>query len=1100
MSKPADQYPHFEDEMNAKQGFNLSAIAVRERSVTLFFLILIIFVGVVAYLKLGRAEDPTFTIKVFTVTAAWPGATAEEMQNLVAEPLEKRMQELKYYYHVDTFTRPGLAFLTVTLQDYTPPDKVQEEFYQGRKKIQDEASRLPQGVLPPVLNDEYTDVVFAVYSLKAKDFPLRLLTRQAEAFRQQLLQVPGTKKVTLFGEQSERIFVDFSYERIATLGVKAADIFSALVQENAITPAGSIDTKNQRVYIRLDGPFDDLEKIRATPIESNGRTLKLSDIANVTHGYEDPANFIVRHNGEPAMMLNVVMRDAFNGLEFGHSLEKEQQRLQVSLPLGMTFSKVIDQSEVVKHAVDEFQVKFLVALLVVMAISLISLGWRVGIVVAAAVPLTLSATLVVMLIAGISLDRISLGALVLSLGLLVDDAIISIETMVVKMEEGWDRIKAAAYAWSHTAGPMLSGTLVTIIGLLPIGFAQSAPGEYVRNLFWVDCIALLMSWVVAVTFTPYLGVKLLPNIRPLEGGYAAIYETPNYRRFRALIRWAVRHKFIVATSVILLFVAGVVGLGATDKQFFPNSDRTEILVDVTLPQGSSIEATSAIAARLETWLRKQPETQIVTSYTGGGAPRFYLAYNPELPNSNFAKLIVSTTDKKSEGQLLARFRQELSSGLAPEARVRASRFVFGPYAPWPVAFRVSGPDLTKVRAIADEVLAKVKAEKSTRQANVDWGERAPSVHFVIDQERLRQIGLSPSEVGKQIQFLLTGASVTQVREDIRAVDVVARTLGTERLDPTKLMGMSLNGRDGKAVPLSQVGQVEVREEDPILKRRDRLSTITVQCDIDDALQPPDVSAQISKALLPIVEKLPLGYSITAGANIEDSKKANTALAAVFPLMIVSMLVVIIFQVRSISALSMTVLTAPLGLVGVVPTLLLFRQPFGFGAILGLIALAGILMRNTLILIGQIKINRDEGLDTYHALVEATVQRSRPVVLTATAAVLAFIPLTQSAFWGPLAYTLIGGTAVGTALTLLFLPALYAIWFRVRPNDNQPPAVNSPSEGNTDGHVNEPNDNQPAAVNSPSEENVDGHVLKPGWVKRNGVVSARSPWLSSQTGR
>src|SRR6266545_4199451 len=419
MSKPADQYPHFEDEMNAKQGFNLSAIAVRERSVTLFFLILIIFVGVVAYLKLGRAEDPTFTIKVFTVTAAWPGATAEEMQNLVAEPLEKRMQELTYYYHVDTFTRP---------------DKVQEEFYQGRKKIQDEASRLPQGVLPPVLNDEYTDVVFAVYSLKAKDFPLRLLTRQAEAFRQQLLQVPGTKKVTLFGEQSERIFVDFSYERIATLGVKAADIFSALVQENAITPAGSIDTKNQRVYIRLDGPFDDLEKIRATPIESNGRTLKLSDIANVTRGYEDPANFIVRHNGEPAMMLNVVMRDAFNGLEFGHSLEKEQQRLQASLPLGMTFSKVIDQSEVVKHAVDEFQVKFLVALLVVMAISLISLGWRVGIVVAAAVPLTLSATLVVMLMAGISLDRISLGALVLSLGLLVDDAIISIETMVVKME------------------------------------------------------------------------------------------------------------------------------------------------------------------------------------------------------------------------------------------------------------------------------------------------------------------------------------------------------------------------------------------------------------------------------------------------------------------------------------------------------------------------------------------------------------------------------------------------------------------------------------------------------------------------------------------
>jgi len=973
------------------------------------------------------------------VTAAWPGATAEEMQNLLAEPLEKRMQELTYYYHVETFTRPGLAFLTVTLQDYTPPDKIQEEFYQGRKKIQDEASRLPQGVLPPVLNDEYTDVVFAVYSLKAKDLPLRLLTRQAEEFRQDLLHVPGSKKVTLFGEQPERIFVDFSYERIATLGVRAEAIFSALIRQNVITPAGSIDTKNQRVYIRLDGPFDDLEKIRSTPITSNGRTLKLSDIANVMRGYEDPAAFIVRHNGEPAIMLNVVMKDAFNGLDFGRSLEKEQARLQANMPLGMTFSKVVDQSEVVKHAVDEFQAKFLVALLVVMAISLLSLGWRVGIVVAAAVPLTLSATLVAMLIAGISLDRISLGALVLSLGLLVDDAIISIETMVVKMEEGWDRVRAAAYAWSHTAGPMLAGTLVTILGLLPIGFARSIPGEYVRNLFWVDCIALLMSWVVAVTFTPYLGIKLLPHIKPLEGGYAAIYETPNYRRFRAVIRWAVCHKFVVATSVVLLFVAGIVGLGGVDKQFFPNSDRTEILVDVTLPQGSSIEVTSRVAARLEEWLEKQPETKIVTSYVGGGAPRFYLAYNPELPNSNFAKLIVSTTNKKAQGKLLGRLRQALSSGLAPEAGVRASRLVFGPYSPWPVAFRVSGPDLVKVRSIAEQVLVTMKAEKASRQANLDWRERAPSVHFVIDQERLHQIGLSPSETGKQIQFLLTGVSVTQVREDIRAVDVVVRTVGTERLDPTKLMDMSINGRDGKSIPLSQVGQVDVREEDPILKRRDRLPTITVQCDIDDAMQPPDVSARIAKALQPMVEKLPVGYSITAGASIEDSEKANTALAAVFPVMIVSMLVVIILQVRSISALSMTMLTAPLGLVGVVPILLLFGQPFGFGAILGLIALAGILMRNTLILIGQIKTNRNEGLDTYHALVEATVQRSRPVVLTAMAAVLAFIPLTLSAFWGPLAYTLIGGTAVGTALTLLFLPALYAIWFRVRPNNNRLPA-------------------------------------------------------------
>jgi multidrug efflux pump subunit AcrB len=1027
------QSPRVEKQPEAQRGFNLSALAVRERAVTLFFLLATILAGVFAYLQLGRAEDPTFTIKVFTVIAAWPGATAQEMQDLVAEPLEKRMQELQYYHHVDTFTRPGLAALAVTLQDYTPPKDVPEQFYQGRKKIQDESSKLPAGVLTPVLNDEYTDVVFAVYAVKARNLPLRLLTREAETLRQDLLHVDGVKKVNILGEQPERIFVEFSYDRIATLGVKAQDIFDALVRQNVVTPAGSIDTRNQQVYIRLDGALDDLEKIRNTPIVANGKVLKLSDVANVERGYEDPASFLVRHNGEPAMMLDVVMKEQFNGLDLGKSLEQEQRKLQQHLPVGIAFSKVIDQSEVIKNAVGEFQLKFLVALLVVTIVSLASLGWRVGIVVAAAVPLTLSATLVVMLIAGISLDRISLGALILALGLLVDDAIIAIETMVVKMEEGWDRVKAAGYAWSHTAAPMLSGTLVTIIGLMPIGFAKSGAGEYVRNLFWVVCIALLTSWIVAVTFTPYLGVKLLPNIEPMEGGYAAIYETPRYNKFRSVIVWAVKHKFIVAGTVVGLFFLAVFGMGLVEQQFFPNSDRPEMLVDVTLPQGSSIEATSASVGKIEKWLKQQKEAQIVTSYTGGGAPRFYLAYNPELPEPNFGKLIVSTPNKAARERLLSRFREKLAAGLVPEARVRASRFVFGPYSPWPLAFRVSGPDMARVREISGQVLTVMQKNSHTRQANEDWGERAPTVHFVLDQDRLRLMNLSSNDVGQQIQFLLTGVPVTQVREDIRTVDVVARTSGENRLDPVKLMNMTLTSRDGRSIPLSQIGKVEVREEDPILKRRDRVPVITVQCDIDEALQPPAVSAELAKSLQPIIDKLPDGYAITPGANMEDSGKANAALAAVFPMMIVCMLVVIILQVRSLSALAMTVLTAPLGLVGVVPILLLFHQPFGFDAILGLIALAGILMRNTLILIGQIKTNREEGLDSFHALVEATVQRSRPVVLTALAAVLAFIPLTLSVFWGSLAFTLIGGTAVGTVLTLVFLPALYSIWFRVSPS-------------------------------------------------------------------
>jgi multidrug efflux pump subunit AcrB len=1032
VSKFDFQAPKIEKESDSRRGFNLSALAVRERSVTLFFLLAMIIAGAFAYFRLGRAEDPSFTVKVFTVTAEWPGATAQEMQDLVAEPLEKRMQELTYYDHVDTFTRPGLAFLTVTLKDYTPPEGVQEEFYQGRKKIFDETSKLPQGVLPPVVNDEYTDVIFAVYSVEAPGLPLRLLTREAETLRQDLLHVPGVKKVNILGERPERIFVEFSYARIATLGVNARDIFDALVKQNAVTPAGSIDTQNQQVFVRLDGAFDDLQKIRDTPITAGGRTLKLSEIADVERGYEDPATFLARHNGEPAMMLDVVMKERFNGLDLGRALQLEQKRLQANLPAGISIAKVMDQSAIVKEAVDEFQLKFLVALLVVMIVCLISLGWRVGFVVAAAVPITLSTTLVIMLASGKDLDRISLGALILSLGLLVDDAIISIETMVVKMEEGWDRIKAASYSWSHTAAPMLAGTLVTIIGLMPVGFAQSSAGEYCRDLFWVVCIALLTSWVVAVTFTPYLGVKLLPNIPPMEGGYAAIYETPNYQRLRRLIVWSVEHKFLVAGAVVLIFFAALFGMGLVKQQFFPNSDRPEVLVEVTLPQGSSIETTKASVIKIENWLKPQPEARIISSYIGGGAPRFFVAYNPELPDPNFAKMIILTPDAKARDKLILRLRKQVAAGLAPEARVRAIRFVFGPPSPWPIAFRVMGPDPAQVRSIADRVLAKAKGNSHVRQANEDWSERAPTAHFILDQDRLRLIGLTSNDASQQIQFLLTGVPVTQVREDIRTVDVVARTLGPNRLDPTKLLNMTLTNSDGRLIPLSQVGSVEVREEDPILKRRDRLPTITVQSELDDSLQPPQVTAEIAKAIQPIIDKLPDGYKIEVGANTEESAKANTALAAVFPIMIVCMLVVIIFQVRSLPALAMTVLTAPLGLAGVVPILLMFHQPFGFNSILGLIALAGILMRNTLILIGQIKTNREEGLDTFHAVVEATVQRSRPVVLTALAAVLAFIPLTFSVFWGSLAYTLIGGTAVGTALTLVFLPALYSIWFRVRP--------------------------------------------------------------------
>src|SRR5205809_4899799 len=850
--------------------FNLSALAVRERSITLFLIVAIILSGAYAFLRLGRAEDPTFVIKTLTVTAVWPGATARQMQDLVAEPLEKRMQELRWYDRVETFTRPGIAVMMVTLSDKTPASAVAEEFYQARKRLGDEAPKLPAGVQGPFVNDEYSDVIFAVYGLEAHGMPPRELTREAERLRQRLLHVPGVKKVNFLGERPERIFVDFSYARLATLGVAPRDIFDALQRQNAVTPAGSIDTNGPQVFMRLDGAYDDLQKIRDTPMSAGGRAFRLADIAEVKPGYEDPPTFLIRHDGEAALVLGVVMQDGWNGLDLGRALNAEEKQIARALPAGVRFTKVVDQAVNIREAVGEFMLKFFVALAVIMIVSLMSLGWRVGLVVAAAVPLTLAAVFVVMLLTGRVFDRITLGALVIALGLLVDDAIIAIEMMVVKMEEGWNRIKAAGYAWSHTAAPMLAGTLVTVIGLMPVGFARSTAGEYAGNIFWVVGFALLTSWVVAVTFTPYLGVQLLPEIKALSGGHEAIYATPGYEKLRRLISWAVRRKVLVACTVLGLFLVAVAGMGLVKKQFFPQSDRPELLVEVTLPQGTSIESTDASAKKVEEWLRLQPEAKIVTAYIGSGAPRFFFSYNPELPNSNFAKIIVLTANEKARDHLKLRFREQVEQGLAPEARVRASQLVFGPYSPWPVEFRVSGPDLEKDRAIAAQVQAAMLKNPHTRHVNQDWGERAPTVHFVLDQARLQLIGLSSHEAAEQIQFLLTGAPVTQVREDIRTAELIARSAGTDRFDPRKLTDMTLMNHWGKAVPLSQVGHIEIRPEDPILKRRDRVPTITVESDIDESLQPPQVSAEIEKAIQPIVASLPEGYRIETGGNIEES--------------------------------------------------------------------------------------------------------------------------------------------------------------------------------------------------------------------------------------
>lgn len=1012
--------------------FNLSALAVRERSITLFLIILITIAGIYSFFGLGRAEDPPFTVKQMTIISVWPGATAQEIQDQVAEPLEKRLQELKWYDRTETYTRPGMAFITLSLQDSTPPSQVQEEFYQARKKLGDEAKNLPAGVIGPMINDEFSDVTFALFALKAKGEPQRLLVRDAETLRQQLLHVPGVKKVNIIGEQAERIYISFSHARLATIGLSPQDIFNALNSQNVLTPAGSIETRGAQIFIRLDGAFDELQKIRDTPFIAQGKTLKLSDVATVERGYEDPPTLQIRNQSEPALLLGIVMREGWNGLALGKALDAEAAKINAAMPLGMTLTKVTDQSVNISASVDEFMLKFFAALLVVMMVCFVSMGWRVGVVVAAAVPLTLAIVFVVMEASGINFDRVTLGSLILALGLLVDDAIIAIEMMVVKMEEGYDRIKASAYAWSHTAAPMLAGTLVTAIGFMPNGFAQSTAGEYTSNMFWIVGLALIASWLVAVVFTPYLGVKMLPDIAKVAGGHAAIYNTPRYNRFRRMLARVIASKWGVAGSVVAIFVLAVLGMGLVKKQFFPTSDRPEVLVEVQMPYGTSIGLTSAAAAKIEAWLQKQPEAKMVTAYIGQGSPRFYLAMAPELPDPSFARIVVLTDSQQSRDALKLRLREAVASGLAPEARVRVTQLVFGPYSPFPVAWRVMGPDSDKLRDIADKVESVLQASPMMRTVNTDWGPKVPALHFTLDQDRLQATGLTSNAVAQQLQFLLSGIPITSVREDIRSVQVTGRAAGDIRLDPAKIEGFTLVGNAGQRIPLAQIGKVEVRMEDPLLRRRDRTPTITVRGDIADNLQPPDVSAAIMKQLQPIVDSLPPGYRIDMAGSIEESGKATRAMAPLFPIMIALTLLVIILQVRSMSAMVMVFLTAPLGLVGVVPALLLFNQPFGINALVGLIALSGILMRNTLILIGQIHHNEREGLDPYHAVIEATVQRARPVLLTAMAAVLAFIPLTHSVFWGTLAYTLIGGTLGGTIMTLVFLPAMYAIWFRIRP--------------------------------------------------------------------
>jgi multidrug efflux pump len=1010
--------------------FNLSAWAVSHPALVLFLIVALGVAGFFSYQRLGRGEDPYFTVKVVNVSAIWPGATAAEMQSQVADPIEKKLQELPYFEKVQTYSKPSFTAMQVTFRDQAPPKDVPYLFYLLRKKLVDVQGQLPSGVLGPVVNDEFSDVDSILYMMTGEGADYAQLKKAAEGLRQRLLKVHGVTKVDLYGTQDEKIFVEFSHAKLATLGITPQALFDSLARQNNVVPAGTVETTSQRVPLRVTGALDGAKAVAETPVESNGRVFRLGDIASVTHGFVDPPSFVVRQEGKSAIGIGVVTEKGANILELGKDVANATAEFMKAVPQGINVDLIADQPKVVEHAVGEFVHSFIEALVIVLFVSFVALGWRTGIVVAMSVPLVLAIVFIVMNAMSLDLHRITLGALIIALGLLVDDAIIAVEMMVVKMEQGWDRLRAASFAWESTAFPMLTGTLVTAAGFLPIGFANSAVGEYAGGIFWIVAIALVASWFVAVIFTPYLGVRLLPNIAVHHNHDPhAVYETRFYRALRGVIQWCVNHRLSVVLATVGVFVVSVVAFGHVQQQFFPLSERPELFLQLRLPEGTAFNVTEKSVKKAEALLKDDRDIATYTAYVGQGSPRFWLGLNPQLPNEAFAEIVIVAKNVEARERIKDRIEKAVDQGILNEARVRVDRFNFGPPVGFPVQFRVVGPDPQTVRDIAYKVRDVVKQNKNIKDPQFDWNEQSPYLKLVVDQDRARALGLTPQDVSQALSMLISGAPVTTVRDGIEKVEVVARAVPSERLDLGRVGDLTVTSRNGVAVPLQQIAKIEYAHEEPIIWRRNRDMAITVRGDVVDGVQAPDVTNQIWPKLQEIRDHLPPAYRIEPGGAFEESAKGNASIFALFPVMVIVMLTLLMIQLQSFSRLALVFLTAPLGIVGASLGLNVANQPFGFVALLGLIALAGMIMRNTVILVDQIETDVAHGLTRREAIVEATVRRARPVVLTALAAILAMVPLSRSAFWGPMAITIMGGLFVATFLTLLYLPGLYALWFR-----------------------------------------------------------------------
>ena len=1018
--------------------FNLSEWGLSNRPLILFLMIMLGIAGFYSYSKLGQSEDPPFTFKAMVVQTLWPGATAEEVASQVTERIEKKLMETGEFDRVTSFSRPGESqVIFMASDDYRSKD-IPELWYQLRKKISDIEYSLPQGTVGPFFNDEFGTTYGNIYTLTGEGFDYATLKDYADRLQLQLQRVKSVGKVEILGRQEERIWIEISNTRLATLGLDWQAVQAALEQQNAVSATGFFETKTDRVQIRVTGQFENLQQVREFPIRAGEQTIRLADIAKVYRGFEDPAAPKVRYQGQEALAIAVAMRDGGDILVLGKALEKEFARLETTLPIGMSLTKVSDQPAAVKTSVGEFVQVLIEALAIVLVVSFFSLGFRTGLVVAISIPIVLAMTFAVMHYLGIGLHKISLGSLVLALGLMVDDAIIAVEMMAIKMEQGYNRVKAASFAWTSTAFPMLTGTLITAAGFLPIATAASSVGEYTRSIFQVVGIALVVSWIAAVMFVPYLGYYLLPDNQHRQAADTPHdpYDTRFYRGVRATVNWCVGHRWIVIAVTLLIFFTAVASFRFVPKQFFPESTRLEMLVDLKLTEGASLTATEQQVKRLEELLKQRDEIDNYVAYVGTGAPRFYLPLDQQLPASSFAQFVILSRSLEERSALRDWLLERLPEEL-PEVRSRVTLLENGPPVGYPVQFRVSGEHIEEVRKHARKVADVVRQNAHVANVHLDWEEPSKVVRLEIDQDRARALGVSTASVSRFLQTALSGVAVAQYREGDELIQIQQRGVLADRSDLAGLGNLAIPTENGTSISLSQVANLHYGFEEGVIWRRNRLPTVTVRGDIYGSAQAVDVVQQILPGLAEVRDNLPAGYLLETGGTVEDSSRGQSSVMAGMPLFLVVVLSLLMVQLRSFSRSVLVFLTAPLGMIGVTSFLLLFAQPFGFVAMLGTIALSGMIMRNSVILVDQIEHDIREGHTRWQAIVDATVRRFRPIVLTAMAAVLAMIPLSRSVFFGPMAVAIMGGLVFATALTLLFLPALYAAWFRVKRDEPLP---------------------------------------------------------------